>query len=613
MSEKRKFSNPSEAPVIPGTEGWERMYPYFYQIAKVNKEREAYENNTLWYYDGLHYPEPMYPFDLIWDEAWYLSLSQFNTRIFMVPAAYGVDHRIINGYVYLAAVPVTDPKEIEKRIPLFMERAGYYYENWDSLYAKWKEKMLAIIKAVDAIEFKNPPDMEDISIIHDGIGISTAYDLSLAYNRVIELAMKNWQYHMEFLNLGYAAYVTFADFCRQAFPGIEDSSITKMIGGIDVILFQPDERVKELAKSAVNLGVAGIVKSSTDPEVVMSKMAKTDPGKEWLKQLEEARDPWFYLSSGTGWYHDHYCWNDRLEIPFMSIRSYIAKLEKGESLERPTQHLLEERERITSEYALLLRTEEDKNTFEKLLAISRTVFPYVEEHLFYVEHWFHSVFYGKIRELAAVLVNKHMINDVEDIWYLNRFEISELIADMNCAWGTGVNSYGASKWPQEIEWRKGVLQKFREYTPPPAYGLPPEVVKEPFTVVLWGVTTERVDAWLDAKNSDNDSLTELRGFSGSTGVVEGIARVVRGPSELSTLREGEILVAPTTSPSWAPIFTVIRGVVTDVGGIMSHAAIVCREYGMPAVVGAGYGTARIKTGQRIRVDGDKGIVTLLEP
>ena len=72
------------------------------------------------------------------------------------------------------------------------------------------------------------------------------------------------------------------------------------------------------------------------------------------------------------------------------------------------------------------------------------------------------------------------------------------------------------------------------------------------------------------------------------------------------MREGEILVAPLTAPSWAPIFGKIAATVTDIGGIMSHAAIVCREYGLPAVTGTASGTKRIRTGQRIRVDGNTG-------
>jgi pyruvate,water dikinase len=94
-------------------------------------------------------------------------------------------------------------------------------------------------------------------------------------------------------------------------------------------------------------------------------------------------------------------------------------------------------------------------------------------------------------------------------------------------------------------------------------------------------------------------------------VAEGLARVVLDPAELDTLVEGEILVAPTTSPSWTPVFARISGAVSDIGGIMCHAAIVSREYGLPAVVGTGAATSMIRTGQRIRVDGNTGVVTIL--
>jgi pyruvate, water dikinase len=78
------------------------------------------------------------------------------------------------------------------------------------------------------------------------------------------------------------------------------------------------------------------------------------------------------------------------------------------------------------------------------------------------------------------------------------------------------------------------------------------------------------------------------------------------------VRPGEILVCTITSPSWAPIFSKIKGTVTDIGGIMSHAAIVSREYGLPAVVGTGTATSRIKTGQMLRVDGSTGVVQILD-
>jgi pyruvate,water dikinase len=81
--------------------------------------------------------------------------------------------------------------------------------------------------------------------------------------------------------------------------------------------------------------------------------------------------------------------------------------------------------------------------------------------------------------------------------------------------------------------------------------------------------------------------------------------------QVGEIQEGEILVAPVTSPSWTPVFGKVAATVSDIGGVMSHAAIVAREYGLPAVVGTGVATARIKTGDRLRVDGDRGVVTIL--
>jgi pyruvate,water dikinase len=109
---------------------------------------------------------------------------------------------------------------------------------------------------------------------------------------------------------------------------------------------------------------------------------------------------------------------------------------------------------------------------------------------------------------------------------------------------------------------------------------------------------------------DPEKVNELKGFAGSPGIVEGKARVCRTVAEVGELKEGEILVAPTTSPSWAPAFAKIGACVTDVGGVMSHAAIVCREYGMPAVVGTGHATKIIRTGMMLRVDGSSGAVSI---
>ncbi len=605
-----KFPNPHEISTIPGTEGWERMYPYQYGFSTDDPERKEYEENTFWFYDGLHYPEPLYPFDTIWDEAWFLALSQYNTRIFSVPPVYGVDHRMVNGYVYISPVPVKDEAEIGARVEKFMERAGFYYENWDKLEAKWEEKMKGTIAELEALDIPTLPEFEDMSVVTEALGESKGFHLLKAYDDLINLGIKCWQYHFEFLNLGYAAYVTFMGHCQAIFPDIPLQRVTQMISGIDVIMYQPDEELKNLARKAVELGVDEGVKFSKKFSEMADGLSGSDAGKEWLAAFEKARYPWFHVSTGTGWYHHDVSWNDNLDIPLGSICVYIDKIKAGKSIDRPMEEVRKERDRITAEYRALIESDEDRATFDQLLGTAKTVFPYVENHLFYVEHWFHSIFWNKVREVAAIMKDYGFINDVEDVWFLKRAEIKDALWDLTTAWATNVKPRGPQVWPKEIEWRKGVMDKFREWAPPPALGPAPEVIQEPFTVVLWGVTNDSLSNWADVADVNPEDVKAFKGFAGSPGIVEGKARVCRTVEDIGELEEGDILIAPTTSPSWAPAFANISGVVTDVGGIMSHAAIVCREYGMPAVVGTGHATKIVKTGQMIRVDGSTGEITI---
>jgi pyruvate,water dikinase len=102
---------------------------------------------------------------------------------------------------------------------------------------------------------------------------------------------------------------------------------------------------------------------------------------------------------------------------------------------------------------------------------------------------------------------------------------------------------------------------------------------------------------------------DLRGSPASPGVVTGVARVIRSPQG-ARVEPGEILVAPSTDPGWTPLFLTAAGLVMEMGGMMSHGAVVAREYGIPAVVGVAGATEQISTGQRVTVDGSAGTVVL---
>ena len=602
----RSFPSPFEVETPAGAEGWERLYPYYMHFGE---DRREVEENQFWFWDSMHYPKAMFPFDMVMPEQTHLILNQNTTRYMVVPTAKGIDHRVVNGYVYISPNLVTEPDEIARRAALFEARAGHYFTNWRSLYDKWVEKAKATREELESLEFTPLPDEEPLERVQAGEDRNSAFNLIHTYNQLLENMMKIGHLHFEMLGLGYGAYVTFGDFCRQAFPDIRDQTVAQMVAGIDILMFRPDDELKRLARLAVELGVAEPIKAGGEADAVLAAVAGVDGGERWVADLEGVREPWFWFATGAGMTHEDPAWNDDLRVPLGLIATYIEKIEAGQDIERPLETVESERDRITAEYRELLVSDEDRKAFDELVELARMVYPFVENHNFYCEHQHHTRLWNKIRELGGVFAASGYFADAEDVWYLHRYEVYQALWDMLTGWATETPD-GRAHWTREIAERKRILDALNQWSPPPALGAVPESMTEPFTVMLWGVNDETIQRWLGA--GDAEGASELLGVAASPGVAEGPARVIFSPSELDQVEQGEILVCPITAPSWAPVFTKITGAVSDIGGIMAHAAIVSREYGLPAVVGTGFGTKSIKTGQIVKVDGSRGIVTLVE-
>lgn len=604
----RTFPSPFSLECPPGAEGWQELYPYY---ALFSEERRSFEEGKFWFFDGMHNPEPIFPFDTIMTENWWVAANQLTTRVWEIPPAWGIDHRIVNGYLYISPNAVSDPALIEKRLETFERRAGHYYENWEQIYANWIAKAEDCIERLKAIEFRPLPESEPEEHVTDHRGLYSSYDLLTAYGRLIENLFEMGSYHFEMLNLGYGAYLTFREFCQQAFPGITDQTVARMVAGIDILLFRPDDEVRKLARLAVELELDDLVLEHEDPERLLEHIQASEGGERWLAAFEEAKDPWFWYSTGAGYTHTDRAWIDDLRLPFNSMRGYVEKLRAGEDIDRPLEEIISERTRITAEYRELLPSADDRTTFDSLVELARTVYPYVENHNFYVEHWHHSIFWNKVRELGDRFVEHGFFADREDIFFLHRNEIYSALYDLLIGWAVGTEPRGPSYWPAIIERRKRIYEQLRCWSPPPALGVPPEQITEPLTIMLWGITQETIDEWLGAGAAAKQPR-ELRGVAASPGVVRGTARVVTSPDELHRIEQGDVLVCRITAPSWAPVFSRLKAAVSDVGGIMAHTAIVAREYGLPAVVGTGFATTTIRSGQTIEVDGDEGVVRILE-
>ena len=598
------FPLPSSLQVVPGTERAQAAYPYYMQFTKEDDER-------FWFYNSMHFPEPMSPFDVTTAEAAYCALGAANTRVHCLPTTLGIDYRIINGRIYIGGNAVTDAAEIARRTKQFEQRAFYYYANWERLIAQWKDKMLALIREAQTLPKLALPEFEPLEHVHAGRGIASNHYLLDVYQKTLEGYFRMWHYHFEFLLLGYGAYLTFFDFCKKAFPEISEQTVARMVSGMQAEIFRPDDELRKLAKRAIELGVDGVLREGASPDDVIKALEQLgEPGRTWLQELAVSRDPWFNINVGDGFYHYHRSWNDDLSLPFSALPGYIANAKAGEPIERPIEKLMAERKQLIADYRELLNNEEERAAYDQMIALAHRVFPYVEGHKFYCEHWYTNLFFNKIREFGALLAEHGFFEDAEDVFQLTHYEIEAAIIDLMTAWSSGSPPRGPARWPAIVEERKAAIKEWAEHETPPALGPVPEVIDDPAIVLLWGITRERLDGWLAAGGQADSS--EIRGFAASSGVAEGVARVVKSVEEIDRLRYGDILVCRVTNPTWAPIFQKIAAAVSDIGGSMSHAAIVAREYGLPAVVGTGTATQKIKDGQRIRVDGGRGVVTILE-
>jgi rifampicin phosphotransferase len=197
-----------------------------------------------------------------------------------------------------------------------------------------------------------------------------------------------------------------------------------------------------------------------------------------------------------------------------------------------------------------------------------------------------------LRDVGLRMVAAGAIAEQNEVFWLKREEVEEAARALDAG-------QPAEDYRRAIEERRGIWKRSHGVTPPVA--LPVKGGAR-----IFGLDLSR---WMPARSGQTASNI-IRGIGASPGRVTGAACVIHGPEEFDQMTPGDILVAKITTPAWTPLFALASGIVTDVGGPLSHSSIVAREYGVPAVLGTGVATQRIRSGQHITVDGNGGVVTM---
>jgi phosphohistidine swiveling domain-containing protein len=197
-----------------------------------------------------------------------------------------------------------------------------------------------------------------------------------------------------------------------------------------------------------------------------------------------------------------------------------------------------------------------------------------------------------LHEIGRRIAGAGAIEHANDIYWLEQAEVETMVEALE-------DHQELSNMAATVQERKDLWQARKQIFPPPQ--LPPGKK-------FLGFDVQGVLSGAEGEVEGN----VIKGVPASPGQVTAPARVLLGPDDFDQLQPGDILVASITTPAWTPLFALASGVVTDIGGPLSHGSIVAREYGIPAILGTGYATKLIRSGQKITVDGVTGTVTLLE-
>ena len=274
-------------------------------------------------------------------------------------------------------------------------------------------------------------------------------------------------------------------------------------------------------------------------------------------------------------------WSEKPIALVPVILSNIKNLEPNASnkkFEQGQQEALSKEQELLDRLVLLPNGEEKAEETKRMISLIRNFIGYREYPKYsIVNHYF--VYKQALLKEAEQLVQANIIHKKEDIHYLSFEELREVV-------GTNKLDY------QIIITRKEEYRVYEKLTPPRVITSDGEIITGKY-------------------KRENLPVEAIIGLAVSSGVIEGRARVILNMEDATDIEDGDILVTSFTDPSWTPLFVSIKGLVTEVGGLMTHGAVIAREYGLPAVVGVENATKLIKDGQRIRVHGTEGYIEIL--
>ena len=555
-------------------------------ISALRSLRPEHDADIFWFRDDLHQPYPISPMGMTTIQkhhAWGYHVAASQTAL---PPSKGAHVKIYNGRVFLGFALIDDPEEVECRAQLFGRLIDRCKDDWNGFYRGYIDEVSANLASIAAV---------------DATQLTTGHLLDLL-RKAEEANRRHWEIHFILMYPADTIYLEFEALCKQ--HGLEEKDFVHMLTGFSSKPAETDESLWNLATTAEKAGLRQTF-LSTPSDRLLGALQERPEAAEWLRLFDDFLRA--YGNRITAAHLDVICstWREDPTPVLDTIKSYFGRMDTGWDLFRAREAVVEQRERAIAAFTERL-PEEEKPPFERLLKVAQQVYAYQEDHGFYIDQGSTAVLRNTLLACGHRLYRFSLIEDSEDVFFLTFGEVVEVLDDLARDEEIGTYHHHVLVPPLVAE-RKVNWEQAARADVPLTLGNVPQTMSDPIAIKVFGV----IDEVLHPKG-EKEVVERLEGFPGAAGVAEGAARVILSFEEFPTLQAGDILVCPWTGTAWTPLFLKIAGVVTDTGGMLTHAAIAAREYGIPAVVGTWNATNSIRNGDLIRVDGNAGVVDVLE-
>ena len=523
---------------------------------------EPGDEELEWEWDDMHLPRAL------------PALSQDYVRVLLAGVAYRyramgfpaeIPVRVWNGYAYIA---------LEIHAPA---------DQHEALLARAPDQRRSLIPGTAAYWRRTQPELQDLyRQIETITADEPANDLVAGWKRAWAAVERAWQIHFFVIAGPYQVLDDLVDAYEAAIEGGTAAEALELVAGTIPELREVEIGLESLTEvTAAEPAVADRLRTAPAPD--LDAVVDLAGGPTVVAAVEA-----FLARHG----HLGHVSEDLMEPSWLEDpRPLLADIGRrighpGPSAEERWSGRAAAADARADLVRVALAERPDKlPAFESLLATAREIGPLTEGHNYWIDRMVADRFRRLTRRVGRRLVRDGVLADPGDVIHLHRHEIATLLHEPRDS-------------SELVDERRALLASQAMVRPPRKVGR----VEEP--------GPDAKPSRFDGARFDPVDNRTLKGTGASAGVVRGTARVVFGPDDFTRVAPGDIVVATASNPGWVPLFGIAGGFVTDTGGVLSHAAVVAREFGLPAVVGTGDATSRIADGELISIDGTSGLVTL---